>query len=126
MPTFTHLLPISPNGYVDQYGAQHIVGWVTNHSSQTLTSLVVAGFYNQAGIALDASSSNLAIPLKAGEAIPFNVTTFGNVDNNPAQAAQVRTFTAQVDPGIPPCQITNLLNLQRVGKRYKKMGQPGQ
>lgn len=97
-----NLFPVTTNitnGYLDQYGAQHIVGWVTNRSNQSLTSLVVAGLYDQAGIALDASYSNLAIPLKAGEAIPFSISTFGNVDNNPAQAAQVRTFTVQVDPG---------------------------
>jgi len=110
------------NGYVDQYGAQHIVGWVTNHSSQTLTSLVVAGLYNQAGIALDASSSNLAIPLKAGEAIPFNVTTFGNVDNNPAQAAQVRTFTAQVDPGDTALPDYEFVELAAGGETIQKDG----
>jgi len=110
------------NGYVDQYGAQHIVGWVTNHSSQALTSLVVAGLYNQAGFALDASSSNLAIPLNAGEAIPFSVSTFGNVDNNPAQAAQVRTFSAQVDPGNTSLPDYEYVELAASGETIQKDG----
>lgn len=120
-----NLYPVTTNitnGYVDQYGAQHIVGWVTNHSNQALTSLVVAGLYDQVGIALDASYSNLAIPLKAGEAIPFSILTFGNVDNDPAQAAQVRTFTAQVDPGNTALLNYEFVELAANGETIQKDG----
>ena len=87
------------NGYIDQYGAQHVVGWVINHSDQALSSSVVAGLYDQAGTTLDASFSNIPIPIRAGGSVPFSVTTFGNVDNNQTQAALVRTYAAEVDPG---------------------------
>jgi len=110
------------NGYLDQYGAEHIVGWVTNHSNQPLSSLVVAGLYDQAGTGLDASYSNVAIPLKGGGAVPFSVSTFGNVDNNPTQAVRVRTFTVQVDPGktIPPSY--EFVELASSGETVQKDG----
>jgi len=110
------------NGYVDQYGAQHIVGWVTNHSNQPLTSSVVAGLYDQGGIAMDASYSYLPIPMKAGSAVPFSVSTFSNVDNNPTQAALVRTFTAQIDPWNTASPNYKFIELTPGGESIKNDG----
>jgi hypothetical protein len=86
------------NGYVDQNGAQHVVGWVLNHSNQILTGLVVSGLYGENGNVLDASYFNNETPIPAGGSLPFNITNFSYVDNNQTQASQVRTFTSQIDP----------------------------
>jgi len=86
------------NGYVDQNGAQHVVGWVLNHSNQALTARIVSGLYGESGNVLDAGYSNTATSIPAGGSIPFNIINFSYVDNNRTQASQVRTFTSQVDP----------------------------
>ena len=92
------------NGYIDQYGAHHVVGWALNSSDQPLNSLVVAGAFDQNNTTLDASYSYLPIPIKAGGSEPFSVTGFGNVNFNPNQSALVRTYSVQADPwsNTPP------------------------
>jgi hypothetical protein len=103
------------NGYVDQNGAQHVVGWVLNHSNQALTTLVVSGLYDENGNVLDASYFNNATPIPAGGSIPFNIVNFSYVDNNQAQASQVRTFTSQVDPAKIN-QVNNHISILETSK----------
>jgi len=110
------------NGYLDQYGSQHIVGWVTNNSDKPLNTLVVAGLYAQNGNVLDSGFSYLPIPVKASASVPFSVSSFNNVDYNPAQAALVRTFSAQVDPGSTNPPNDEYVELKASGETVQKDG----
>jgi hypothetical protein len=83
--------------YFDQYGSAHLVGWVTNNSSQSLDSMVVGGLYGADGTVLDSSYAFVPIPLKPGVAAPFNISSFGSVNYNSSQAALVKSTTAQID-----------------------------
>ena len=85
------------NGYFDQYGSFHVVGWVTNQSGQSLTSLVVAGLYATDKKVVDASYGFVPVPMKPGVQAPFNISSFGSVDYNPGQASLVSTYSAQAD-----------------------------
>jgi hypothetical protein len=110
------------NEYVDQYGSHHIVGSAINQSGQEINSMVVAGLYDQAGNALDANVSYLPIPMKAGASVPFSVTSFSNVDGNPAEAALVRTYTAQIDPWNTTAVTSEYVDLSATGETVKKDG----
>jgi len=86
------------NSYFDQNGAYHIVGYVTNKTTTTMNPLLVAGLYAQDGTVLDAAYSFLTAPVEPGKNIPFDLSYFGSVNSNKAQASRVRTFSVQVDP----------------------------
>ena len=86
------------NGYFDQYGSFHVVGWVTNQSGQSLTSLVVAGLYATDKKVVDASYGFVPVPMKPGVQAPFNISSFGSVDYNPGQASLVTAYSGQLDP----------------------------
>lgn len=99
------------NSYFDQNGNYHIVGYVTNKSATTLNPLLVAGLFAQDGTVLDAAYSFLTAPVEAGKSIPFDLSYFGSVNSNKAQAGRVRTFTVQVDPArtkVPDGQFQEL------------------
>ncbi|MFA5873281.1 MAG: hypothetical protein WC832_04885, partial [Anaerolineales bacterium] len=85
------------NGYFDQYGSFHVVGWINNNSDQPLDSLVVAGLYGADGTVLDASYSFLPVPMNPGVPLPFSISSFGSVNYNPDQAALVSTYSSQFD-----------------------------
>jgi hypothetical protein len=85
------------NGYFDQNRSYHVVGWITNNSSQSLDSLVIAGLYSEDGTVLDASYAFVPIPIKPGASAPFSVSSFESINFNLNQASQVSTNTAQFD-----------------------------
>lgn len=86
------------NNYFDQYGAYHLVGWVTNSGGQNMSTVAVAGLYSEEGTVLDASTGMPVTQVDAGNSVPINVTTFPNVDSSQEQANLVRTHTVQIDP----------------------------
>jgi hypothetical protein len=110
------------NEYIDQYGGHHVIGWVQNQSDQALNSFVVAGLYNQEGNVLDASFSPLPSAVMANGSMPFSVSTFANVDSNPEQAAQVRTYTAQIDPWNTTPPMDNYIDLVSTRETVERDG----
>jgi hypothetical protein len=87
------------NNYFDSYGSFHIVGTLTNTSSETLNSLVVGGIFAEDGTTLDATYSYLPIAIAPGASVPFDVSTFSSVNWNAKQASRLSRFTVQADPG---------------------------
>jgi len=85
------------NNYFDDQGIFHIVGTVTNKSSETLTLQIVAGLYDKDGIVLDAYSTSSPVNAAPGEVMPFDISSFDNVNNNPDEANRLNHFTVQVD-----------------------------
>jgi hypothetical protein len=86
------------NNYFDQYGAYHLVGWVTNSGGQSLSAVAVAGLYSESGIVLDASTGTPVTQVDPGKSVPINMTTFPNVDSSQEQANLVRTQKVEIDP----------------------------
>jgi hypothetical protein len=85
------------NHFFDSSGAFHIVGTVTNTSTGTLTARIVAGLYDKNGAVLDAYSTGSPVNLAANEIIPYDVSTFENVNANPGAASALDHFTVQID-----------------------------
>jgi len=110
------------NSYFDQNGSSHLVGWVTNNSDQPLDSLVVGGLYGADGTVLDASYSFLSIPMKPGEAVPFNISSFGSVDNSKEQASLVSSYSAQVDTYFTSSPSSEFVDLSAAGEQIQKDG----
>jgi hypothetical protein len=85
------------NNYFDDVGNFHIVGTVTNNSSETLTTQIVAGLYDKDGVVLDAYSTSSPVNLAAKEELPYDISSFTNVNSNPDEASRLDTFTVQID-----------------------------
>jgi hypothetical protein len=85
------------NHYFDNSGTFHIIGNATNNSSDTLTTQIVAGLYDKDGIVLDAYSTSSPVNLAPGEVMPYDVSTFANVNNNTDEAKRLDHFTVQID-----------------------------
>jgi hypothetical protein len=85
------------NHFFDSSGAFHIVGTVTNTSTGTLTARIVAGLYDKNGAVLDAYSTGSPVNLAANEIIPYDVSSFENVNANADKASALDHFTVQID-----------------------------
>jgi hypothetical protein len=110
------------NGYFDQYGSFHVVGWLENGSTSTLNSLMVAGLYADDNTTLDASYSFIAVPIRASAKVAFNISSFSNVDYNQAEAARLSTYTAQADPWFTYPPVSEPVDLSDIGGAVKKDG----
>jgi hypothetical protein len=110
------------NFYFDQYGTAHLVGWVTNNSDQALDSMVVAGLYSADGTVLDADYAFVPVPIKAGAAAPFSISSFRSVSYNPNQASLVRTSTAQPDIWATKPPSSEFVDLPAIGETVDKNG----
>jgi hypothetical protein len=100
------------NSYQDQYGSTHLVGWITNNSSQALDSLVVSGLYSADGTVLDAGDAYVPIPIKPGAAAPFSISTFQSMNRNPNLAPLLASSSAQFDTWFtspPPSEFVDLI-----------------
>jgi hypothetical protein len=85
------------NNYFDTNDNFHIVGTATNKSDKTLTIQLVAGLYDKDGVVLDAYSISSPVNLAPGEVMPYNISTFNNVNYNAEAAKRLDHFTVQVD-----------------------------
>jgi len=110
------------NSYFDQNGNYHIVGYLTNKASTALNPLLIAGLYVQDGTVLDAAYSFLTSPVDPGKRIPFDLSYFGSVNSNKAQASRMRTFTVQVDPARTKVPDTQSVELAASGVQIRKDG----
>jgi len=85
------------NNYFDNSSSFHIVGTVTNQSSETLTVELVAGLYDKDGIVLDAYTTSSPVNLAPDEVMPYDISSFSNVNYNSDEAKRLDHFTVQVD-----------------------------
>ena len=110
------------NTYYDQEGSYHIVGYVTNNTSEALAPLLVAGLSAEDGTVLDAAYSFHAITVEPGEGVPFDLSYFGSVNSNPTESARVRNFTVQVDPARTKPPTAQPVDLTAIGEQTEKNG----
>ena len=85
------------NNYFDDSNEFHIVGSLTNDGTDTLHTFLVGGLYAKDGTALDADVTITPIDIQAGQSLPYDISSFGNVNSNADEAALVDNFTVQVD-----------------------------
>ena len=85
------------NHYFDDTQQFHVVGTLTNNGSQSLRTILVGGLYAGDGAALDADFTVTPIDIQVGQSLPFDISAFGNVNNNADEAALVDHLTVQVD-----------------------------
>lgn len=110
------------NSYFDQFGSAHLVGWITNNSDQPLDSLVVAGLYAMDGTVLDSSYAFVPVPMKPGAAVPFSISSFESVGDNPNQASLVSTNSAQPDTRRTSPSSYEFIDLSASGETVQKDG----
>jgi hypothetical protein len=110
------------NVYLDQYGLVHLVGWITNNSSQSLDSMVVAGLYSTDGTVLDSSYAFVPVPIKPGTTAPFSISSFGSVSYNSDQASLVSATTAQFDTWFTTPITNEFIDLTVTGETIQKDG----
>jgi hypothetical protein len=85
------------NHYFDGQGVFHIDGTLTNNSKVTLSTKMVAGLYDKNGVVLDAYSIGSPVNVGAGEIIPFDISSFENVNNSADAHNALDHFTVQID-----------------------------
>ncbi len=110
------------NTYFDQAGAYHIVGYVTNNAQGPLDPFLVAGLQDENGTILDAAYSFYSAAVAPGKSIPFDLSYFGSVNSNPDEAARVRNFTVQLDPGKTTSPTSQTVELTATGEQLNKNG----
>jgi hypothetical protein len=84
--------------YFDSWDVYHVVGTLTNNSPETLHTLIVGGLYADDGTTLDATWAFIPIFVEPGMSIPFDMSTFSNVNWNLKHASRVSSYSVQVDP----------------------------
>ena len=85
------------NHYMDDNNIIHIIGSVTNNTQSVLLMTIVAGLYDGDGSVLDAYASITPVHVAPGENVPYDISTFGNVNNNATEAARLDNFSVQID-----------------------------
>ena len=96
------------NAYTDEYNNYHIVGSLTNNTSQSLDTTALVGLYTQAGKVLDADSTPVAFAVDPGQSVPFDLSSFAAINRVSGQAALISGYSAQIDPAetFAPVQPT--------------------
>jgi hypothetical protein len=110
------------NGYVDQYGSFHVVGWITNNSGQPLDTMVVAGLYSADGMVLDSGYAFVPVPVKPGAAAPFNISSFSGVNNRSDKTSLVSTYSTQFDTWFTSPVSYDFVDLSADGETVQKDG----
>ncbi|HEX7567312.1 MAG TPA: FxLYD domain-containing protein [Anaerolineaceae bacterium] len=85
------------NNYFDDLGAFHSIGNIINKSEDILTTQIVAGLYDKDGVVLDAYSTSSPVNLAVDEVMPYDISTFENVNGSPDEAKRLDHFTVQID-----------------------------
>lgn len=84
--------------YVDARGTFHLVSSVKNPTEQQMGALFIGGLYSASGAVMDASVLPLPVDLLPGEELPFDLTQFTLINQQPDYQAMLDHFTLQVDP----------------------------
>jgi len=90
-------LPETYNKYQDTNGDTHLVGSVTNNTSQPMSLYLVAGAYDQNGNCIDANSIFLPVPINPGGSIPYDFSMWSVLDAFPAAYDVATQFSLKID-----------------------------
>ena len=99
------------NHYTDSDGAFHIVGTLANSGSDSITTKLVAGLYDRNNAVLDVDAASSQVNVAPGEVIPYDISSFENVNNNAAAALALDHFTVQIDNYYTFTPVTNSVTL---------------
>jgi hypothetical protein len=121
-PTDYSLVLNVTNHYFDQFNSFHIVGTVTNNSTQTIHTLAVAGLYAADKKVLDASYEFIQLNVEPEKSVPFDFSGFSSVNYNPEQAAKLDSYTVQYDPWSTYPPVSSYVTLTTTGDQIQKDG----
>jgi hypothetical protein len=92
-------------------GLYHIVGTLTNSSSSPLSTRLVSGLYDKNNVVLDAYSTGSQVNVDAGEVIPFDISSFENVNYSASIASALDHSTVQLDSFYTYTPLVNSVTL---------------
>src|SRR4030066_1842035 len=75
----------------------HLVGSVTNNSTEPLNIYLVAGMYDKDGNCIDANVVYLPLPVNPGTNIPYDFSLWGALDYVPAAFESATEYKIFVD-----------------------------
>jgi len=98
-PTSTYDLSLSEPQYYyqDVNGDFHLVGTVTNNTSEPMTIYLVAGVYDGTGNCIDANYIYFPMPINSGETFPYDFSLWGAMDYVPAAYDAATNYKVIVD-----------------------------
>ena len=99
------------NNYFDEVDNFHIIGRVTNGSTEKVRAQLIGGVYGADGVALDATWSVVPLIIDPGATVPFDLSSFNNVNWNLKLSSQIQGFTVRVDPSftyVPTWEVVPL------------------
>ncbi len=86
------------NDYMDAYDSYHLVGTLTNNSSQYINASLVATILDKDGNVLDVSSTSLPmLSIAPGETLPYDFDYWGPIDASKDVLAKADRYRVQVD-----------------------------
>ncbi len=102
------------NAYLDNYGEFHLVGEITNSSSENIGARLVATIYDKDNNVIDAASMDTPISaIKPGEIIPYEFNFWGPLDSKKGlYDDKADRYTVQVDPTWTWTTKTELFDLK--------------
>jgi hypothetical protein len=112
------------NNYFDGNDRFHIIGSLTNNSDGPLSTFLIGGLYAKDGTVLDADAAVTPIDIPAGQSLPYDISDFGNVNNNKDEAALVDNFTVQVDRSATLHPSTESVALKTSNEQLDKSSDP--
>ncbi|HBG73869.1 MAG: hypothetical protein A2X25_03095 [Chloroflexi bacterium GWB2_49_20] len=110
------------NHYFDEYDSFHIIGTVTNNSSEYLSILLIAGLYDANSVVLDADNEFLAMVVSPGAVVPFDISNFSNVNSNPEEANRIDAFKVQIDTYSTYSSVGDEVSLKSLDASVTKDG----
>src|SRR5579859_5242788 len=100
------------NSFVDPDHGLHLVVTVTNSSTLTVTTQLVAGLYDQAGHVVAASAARLPLALAPGASLPAAFNSFSLANGNADLFSKVVSSTVQIDPAATITNSAAFVTLQ--------------
>jgi hypothetical protein len=86
------------NIYIDQYDYVHVVGTIQNNETVQKSCSIQVTLQDEGGGILDTYFLFPAINLDPGQMIPFDQSSWYQIDFNPTDTAAISSARAQVDP----------------------------
>src|SRR5579859_161902 len=100
------------NSFVDPDHGLHLVVTVTNSSTLTVTTQLVAGLYDKAGHVVAASAARLPLSLAPGASLPAAFNSFSLANGNADLFSKVVSSTVQIDPAATLTNSAAFVTLQ--------------
>lgn len=95
--TYDITLSETHNKYQDSNGDMHLVGSVTNNTTEPLNIYLVAGMYDKDGNCIDANVVYMPMPVNPGETFPYDFSVWGAVDYVPTAYEEAVNYQVFVD-----------------------------